>query len=84
MIVPFKKFYGKISVCFFLNIGKYILRGFILKPTEIAYDLLKDGTRDFQNSFPFERLPCFYETTRRSLNVFNTLTLKHIFGETKS
>ena len=83
MIVPFKKFYGKISVGFFLNIGKYILRGFILKPTEIAYVLLKNGTRDFQNSFPFERLPCFYGTTSKKFERFQYLTLKHIFGETK-
>ena len=35
------------------------LRGFTLKPTEIAKILLKSGTRDFQNSLPFERSACF-------------------------
>ena len=36
------------------------LRGFILKPKERAYILLKISTRDFQNIPPFERLVCFY------------------------
>ena len=38
------------------------LRGFILKPTERAYVLLKNGTRDFQNSLPFKRSAWFYVT----------------------
>ena len=33
----------------------FFLRGFILKPTERAYVLLKNGTRDFKNRAPFER-----------------------------
>ena len=39
-----------------------LLRGFILKPTERAQVLLKNGTRHFQNSPPFERSACFYVT----------------------
>ena len=39
-----------------------LLRGFILKPTERAQVLLKNGTRDFQNSPPFERSTFFYVT----------------------
>ena len=38
------------------------LRGIILKPTEREQVLLKNVTRDFQNSPPFERLACFCET----------------------
>ena len=38
------------------------LRGIILKPTEREQVLLKNVTRDFQNSPPFERSACFYET----------------------
>ena len=37
-------------------------RGFILRLTEKAQVLMKIGTRDFQNSTPFERLACFYVT----------------------
>ena len=55
MVAPFSKFYGKTWVGW---VGKHwkalSLRGFIFKPTEIKV-LLKDGTRDFQNSSPFER-----------------------------
>ena len=46
------------------------LRGFILKPTERALVLLKDGTRDFQNSPPFERSACFYVTVSESFKRF--------------
>ena len=42
------------------------LRGFILKPTERAEVLLKHGTRDFQNSPPFERSACFNVTVAGS------------------
>ena len=36
--------------------------GFILKPTERAYILLKKRTSDFQNIPPFERSACVYLT----------------------
>ena len=38
------------------------LRGFISKSTERVKVLLKNGTRDFQNSLPSERSECFYVT----------------------
>ena len=44
---------------FFLNTGKRFFC-FILKPTERAQILLKNGTADFQNSPPIERSACFY------------------------
>ena len=57
-----------------------LLGGFILKPTERAQVILKNGTRDFQNNPLFERLACFCVEIFRILNVFNTLnTLKQIF-----
>ena len=59
------------------------LRGFILKPTERAYVLLKIGTRDFQNSSPFERSACFYMKIIENLSIFNTLSLKEISGKRK-
>ena len=58
------------------------LRGFVLKPTERAKVLFRNGTRDFQNSPPFERLAFFYVTVK-ILKVFSTLTLKQIFWEIK-
>ena len=60
MVAPFSKFSGKIWVGFCLNNGKRFPRGFILKPIERAYVLLKNRTRDFPNGPPFERLAYFY------------------------
>ena len=59
-----------------------LLQVFILKPTEGASILLKNGTRDFQNSPPFKRLVCFYVITSESFQRFQ-LTLKQIFGKRK-
>ena len=51
------------------------LRGFILKTTKKANDLLKNSTRGyFQNSHSFERLACLWDNNN-ILNVSNTLTL---------
>ena len=40
-------------------------------PTERAKVLLKNGTRDFQNSPPWERSACFYVTNSESFRYFN-------------
>ena len=42
----------------------------ILKSTERAWILLKNGTRDFQNSPPFERPAYFYVTISESFKRF--------------
>ena len=60
------------------------LRGIILKPTEKAYILLKNGTRGFQNSPRFERSAYFMWQSVKVSNFFNTLTLKQIFWKTKT
>ena len=61
------------------------IRGFVLKPRERAWILLKNGTSDFQISPPFERSACLYVTTTvEILNVFTTLSLKLIFWKTKT
>ena len=63
MVAPFSKFYGKVWVGFCLSTGKrFSLGGPILKQTERAYVLLKNGTREFQNSPPLKRSVCFYVT----------------------
>ena len=41
-----------------------------MKPTERALFLLKDGTRDFQNSPPLERLAWFYITVNGNFECF--------------
>ena len=45
-------------------------------PTERAQSLLKKGTRDFQNTSPFERSSYFYVKISGNFEVFNTLNLK--------
>ena len=55
-------FMAKFELVFVLTMENDFFRGFILKPTERAQVLLKNGTRDFQNSPPFERSTFFYVT----------------------
>ena len=60
------------------------LRGFISKPAERAQVLLKNGTKDFKYSPPFERLSCFYVTITGNFKVFNTLTSEPIYSKRKT
>ena len=52
-------FMAKFGLIFVSTLENTFFRGFILKPTERAWVLLKNGARDFQNSPSFERLACF-------------------------
>ena len=52
-------FTAKFELVFVLTQENAFFRGFILKSTEIAWAVLKSGTRDFQNSPQFERSTCF-------------------------
>ena len=45
-------------------------RGFISKLTERAQVILKNSTRNFQNSPPFERSACFYVTISGNFELF--------------
>ena len=58
MVAPFSKF----ELVFVLTQEKAFFQSFIVKPTERVQALLKDGTRDFENTPPFERSACFYVT----------------------
>ena len=81
MVAPLSKFHGKIWTSFCLNTGKSFLRGFIFKPTERAQILLKSGNRDFQNSLPFERSGCFYETISENFEHFQYFNFETDFVE---
>ena len=52
---------------------------FILKLVERASVLLKNGTRDFQNSPPLERSACFYVTISESFERFQYSTFEKNF-----
>ena len=59
-------------------------RGFILKPTERALVLLKTGTRNFQNSPPFERSACFYVTISGNFEHFQYSNFETNFLENEN
>ena len=63
-------FTAKLELVFVLTSKTIFLRVFILKSTERAWILLKNDTRDFQKSFPFERSACFYVKVSKHLNSF--------------
>ena len=51
-------------------------RGFILKPTERPYVLLKSSTRDFQNRPPFETSAWFNVTITENFKHFQYLNFE--------
>ena len=55
----------------------FSLRGFILKPTERA----RNGTRDFQNSPPFERSASIYVTISGNFESFQYCNFETNFME---
>ena len=72
MVASFSKkklFTPKLELVFVFTIERGFFRVFILKPTERAKVLLKNKTRDFQNSLLFERPAC---QSMKVSNVFNT------------
>ena len=73
-IAHFSNCYNIIWVSFTLTQGKLSLRGFILKPTETTYVLLKNSTRHFLH-WHFFMLP--------SLEILEQ-TLKQIFWKVKT
>ena len=55
------------------------LRAFILKPTERAEIVLKNGTKNFKNSPPFEWSACYHVKISKSFKLF----LIQVFWKTK-
>ena len=62
---------------FFLTLG-----GLILRKTERAEVL--NGTRDFQNSLPFERSACFYVTISENFKRFHYFNFETDFLENEN
>ena len=80
----FQQGFGKVWVDSCLNTGKHFFLDVYLKANSESIVSSKNGTRDFQNSPPFERQHVFVWQSRKILNVFNTLTLTQIFWKTKT
>ena len=53
-------------------------------PTERAKVLLKNGTRDFQNSPPFDRSACFYVTITGNFEGFQYSNFQTNFLENEN
>ena len=64
------RFAAKFELLFVLTWKTLFLRGSILKPTERTEAFLKSGTRDFQNSLPFEKSACFYVAVSENFERF--------------
>ena len=62
----------------------HFLWGFILKPTERAYVLLKSGGRYFQNTPLFERSACFYVTICENFKRFQQFNFEADFLENEN
>ena len=84
MVASFSNFYGKLELVFVLSFEHAFLRVFILKPTQRVQVLLKNGTRDFQKSPPFERSACFYLTISESFKHFQYFNFETDFLENES
>ena len=78
------RFTGNFELVFVLTLENTFFRGLILKPTEKAYILLKKGTRDFQNSPPFERSACFYVTISGNFERFRYFNFEIEFLENEN
>ena len=61
-----------------------IRKDFNLKLTENTWVPLKNVIWDFQNSPPFKRSACFYETIIGDFSVFVALVLIQVFWKTKT
>ena len=77
-------FTAKLQLVFVLTFENAFSQSFRFKTNRKSIDSSKSSTRDFQNSPLFERLPCFFVRISESFNVFNILTLKQVFWETKT
>ena len=69
---------------FVLTLENTFPEGFILKPTEKAWVLLKNGTKDFQNSPPFNRSAYFYLTISGKFEGFQDFNFKTDFLENEN
>ena len=78
LLIP-ASFRAKSGLVFVSTLKTLFLRGFILNPTERAKVVLKNSTKDLQNSPPFEKLACFYITENfKRFQYFNLSMLRQI------
>ena len=84
MVTSFSKFYGKIGLVFVLALENTFSQRFHFKANRKSIGSLKNDTRDFQNSPPFDRLACFYVTIGRNFERFQYFNFEtDFFGKGK-
>ena len=79
-----ERFTAKFGLVFILTLENAFFRGLVLKSTERAYVLLKNSTRDFQNSPPFKRPTCFYVTISGNFECFQYFNSETDFLESEN
>ena len=74
----------KLDLVFVLTLENAFSESFHFKANRNSMDSSKNGTRDFQNSPPFERWACFYVTTSESLKRFQYFNFETNFLENEN
>ena len=81
----FPQVYGKIWVSFCLSTGKhFFLEVSFSSQQKESKVLLRNGTRYFQNSPPFERSACFYVTISENFEHFQYFNFETDFLENEN
>ena len=77
-------FTAKFWLVFVLMLESAFSYMFYINATERAQVLLKNGTRDFQDSPPFERWACFYMTIAGNFERFQYFNFETDFTENEN
>ena len=83
-LLPSASFTANCGFVFVLTLENAFFGGFILKPTERVSVLLKSGSRDFQNSPPFERSAYFYVKISGKFKCFQYFNFETDFLENEN
>ena len=84
MVAPFSKFTAKYGLVFILTLENAFSQRFHFQATERAQVILKNGTRNFQNSPSFERSACFYVTISENFEHFHYFNFETDFLENEN
>ena len=76
-------FTAKLELVFVWTFGNAFPQSFYFKPTERAL-VLKNGSRNFKNSPPFERSACFYVTIGETFKRFQYCNFETNFLENEN
>ena len=72
-------FTAKLQLVFVLTFENAFSQSFHFKVNRKRIGSSKNGTRDFQNTLPFERSSCFYVTISESFKRFQYFNFEKLF-----